>query len=193
MTRTAAQAIAHVARQSTNGPKFEPNYCKRETREAYLVPSDGSGSATQAFARTRHRLSAADPWTPGALAWWVGGSNGEGHVAICDTRPGYVWSVDIRRPGYWDRVLLASINAAWPQLRESGFSCDIDGVQVVTVAKPATTATRITRARARYQRDRVVDLALLDAAVAAGRTGAVKRTRDQIDTLIRQLFEDVPR
>lgn len=191
MTRTVNQALDYLRREQKTGAKFEPGYCKRETREAYLIPSDGSGSATEAFGRTDHRFTTAAPWTPGAFAWWLGGAEGNGHVGILDTTPGYVWSVDILREGRWDRVLYASVSAKWRNLREVGFSADIDGVQVVKV--PTATPTRITRARTRYNRDRVVDLNLLDAAVADGRTGSVKKARDRVDAAMRDLFEEVTR
>lgn len=191
MTRTVSQALAYLRRERNTGAKFPAGMCKQETREAYLIPSDGSDDATEAWSRTRHRLTKSDPWTPGAFAWWTGGSEGHGHVAICDTTPGYVWSVDALRAGHWDRVLLASISAQWSQLREAGFSADIEGVKVVNVK--ALPASRITQAHTKYTRDRIVDLRLLDAAVAAGRTGPVKKARDAVDAAMRDLFEDVTR
>lgn len=190
-TRTPAQALAYLRAHQEHAPAFGVNECKKQTRTAYGVASDGSKDATEAWSRTRHRLSAAEPWLPGALAWWTGGSEGHGHVAICDTKPGYVWTVDYLRPGHWDRVLLAAVSARWTQLREVGFSADIDGVQVVKI--PVHRPTRVEQARTRYQRDRVVDLKLLDAAVAAGRTGPVKRARDQVDAAMRALLKEVTR
>lgn len=132
MTLTPEQALARAHNQSLHGPRFPVGMCKRKTRELYGVPSDGSGSAAEAWTRTRHRLRVDAGSAPaGALIWWTGGHDGNGHVAIKDTAAGYCWSVDFRRPGYFDRVLIAQIGAGWAALRFAGVSLDIDGVQVV--------------------------------------------------------------
>jgi len=139
MTRNADQAIAHCFNQSVKGPGFDAGWCKRETREAYDVPSDGSDSATEAWSRTDHRLKVGGASAPrGALLWWTGGSDGHGHVAIADGKGG-VWSVDVKRAGYWDHVPFIEIRRWAPQLVFVGVSADIDGVQVIPLAAPAPT------------------------------------------------------
>ncbi len=139
MTYTIEKAIDHVAAQSQNGPPFRVGMCKQQTRLAYAVPSDGSGSATEAWRRTDHRLSVAGDQAPrGALLWWTGGGLGYGHVAIADGKGG-VWSVDVKRDGYWDHVPFAQIATWAPSLNWAGVSRDIDSVTVVPVPveKPA--------------------------------------------------------
>lgn len=191
--RTAEEAIAYCRAQSARpAPTAPAGFCKRETREAYGVASDGTDDASSAWRATDKRIATTGSEAPrGALVWWTGGSNGHGHVAIADGSGG-VWSVDIRRAGYWDHVPFARIGSSWPALRFAGVSADIDGVQVIAVPKP-TAKTRIMLVRERYRLDRVVDLKLLDAAVAAGRTGAVKRCRDEIDAAMQALMREVNR
>lgn len=129
MTNTPDEAIAHCAAQV--GTPFKVGLCKQRTRIAYAVPSDGSGSATEAWHRTDHRLSVPGSLAPrGALLWWTGGANGYGHVAIADGKGG-AWSVDIIRSGYWGHVPFAEIGRTWPNLAFAGVSRDIDGVVVV--------------------------------------------------------------
>lgn len=188
--RTPDEALAVVKHQASNGPAFAVGMCKKQTRLAYGVPSDGSDDATEAWRNTDHRLAGpADAAPKGALVWWTGGSDGHGHVAIADGA-GYVWSVDIKRAGYWDRVPVGEISRSWPRLQLAGITADIDGVRVV----PAPVKrSRVQLAVTTWRTERQVDLALLDAAVAAGRTGAVKTARDRIDAAMRDLARQVPR
>lgn len=153
MTRTPVAAVAAARQQSEHGPPFAPNLCKRQTRLAFSVPSDGSTNAATAWTRTDHRLPDSAPWTPGALVWWTGGTGGHGHVAFCAYRTGYVWSVDIKRPGYWDRVPLEQITRTWPRLKFAGRSRDIDGVIVAPVRLPATPVIDAALASAVKARD----------------------------------------
>lgn len=175
MTRTPAQALSLVQHQSENGPAFAVGMCKRETREAFAVPSDGSGNASTAWTRTDHRV-APNPWIPGTLAWWTGGANGDGHVAILAHEHGYVWSVDIRRDGYWDRVPLGAISLTWPRLTFAGYSRDIDGVPVVPDPAPAPTVPKMPR----------IEHAIRDLTIArdARRPGPVRKAiRETLQTL----------
>lgn len=129
--RGKKEAIAHIARQSEHGPRFPVGMCKQQTRLAYDVPSDGSQDATEAFGRTHYRINGV--WVPGAFAWWTGGSHGHGHVAVLAFHYGLVWSVDVKRPGYWDRVPFEQIHRWAPSLVFRGLSLDIDGKVPVRV------------------------------------------------------------
>lgn len=133
---TPLQALARARNQSVNGPRFGTGFCLRETRRLYGVPALYD-SASEAWSRTRKRVSAADVVDePGVLVWWVGGSRGFGHVAIA-TGDGYCYSVDIRRSGYFDRVPIGTITREW-NLTFAGYSRDINGVQVVPDPPRAT-------------------------------------------------------
>lgn len=168
MTRTVAQAIADIKAQSAHGLPFKPGMCKQRTRLAYGVPSDGSASASEAWSRTRHRhpASTVADAPRGALIWWTGGSKGHGHVGI-KAGNAYVWSVDIKRPGRWDKVPIEQITRSWPSLRLVGWSEDIDGVRVVTAS------TKWSRTRARL-------LAALDHPDARG----IKPGRKKVHTAL---------
>lgn len=178
MTANVETALARCYQQSKAGPVFRPNMCKQETREAYSVDSDGSKSATVAWYRTDHRLKVTGDHAPrGALLWWTGGSDGNGHVAIADGQ-GNAWSVDINRAGYWDRVPFRRISEKWYRLTFAGVSLDIDGVQVVPtpLAKPPAAAqitSNTVRLANMLNEDRVIDLNLLDRIIMAGKPAAV--------------------
>jgi hypothetical protein len=126
-TVTPIQAVARARNQSINGPQYETGMCLRATRQLYGVPALYTDAAT-AWAHTRYRVS-AEHAPAGALVWWTGGSAGHGHVAILG-KDGYCWSVDIRRPGYFDRIPVATITREWG-LTFAGYSLDVNGVQVV--------------------------------------------------------------
>lgn len=150
MTNTPTQALAAAARQAAHGPKFGTNECKKQTRLLYGVDSDGSQTAAIAWTRTDVRRAIATDLPKGTLIWWLGGTNGAGHVAIY-AGGGKVWSTDIYRSGFFDLVPLELIVANWPKLRLAGSSYDIDGVRVVpepAPAKPVAKDNRVTRARA---------------------------------------------
>lgn len=125
MTVTPDQAIARAHNQSLNGPTYATGMCLRAVRTMYGV-SALYDDAAAAWAHTKHR---AAPGQRGALVWWTGGSHGHGHVAIA-TGDGYCWSVDIRRPGRFDRVPISTITREWG-LTLAGESLDLNGVQVV--------------------------------------------------------------
>lgn len=152
MTRTPAQAIADIKAQSAHGLPFKSGMCKQRTRLAYGVPSDGSVDAAQAWARTKHKhpASTVADAPRGALIWWTGGSQGHGHVGIKAANAA-VWSVDIKRPGHWDKVPIEQISRSWPNLRLVGWSEDIDGVRVVK-AGPMTRGKQIDAALARMHK-----------------------------------------
>lgn len=177
--RTPDQALALAFSQSTgNDPAFQVGRCKAETRELYNVDSDGARSAAAAWLRTDDRIKVAGDKAPrGALVWWRGGSDGNGHVAIADGH-GYVWSVDIKRPGRWDRVPFATIGATWHKLIFAGVSRDIDGVRVLNEPSPArppadTNKGRLTKLGNQLNEDRIVDLDLLDDIIKHGKPAAV--------------------
>lgn len=128
MTATPAQALARAHNQSVNGPTYETGMCLRATRQLYSVPAL-YGDAATAWAHTKHRIPLGANAPAGALVWWTGGSHGHGHVALA-TGDGHCWSVDIRRPGRFDRVPIGTITRQWG-LRLAGYSRDVNGVQVV--------------------------------------------------------------
>lgn len=140
ITSRLPDALAYVRR---GRPAFEVGMCKRQTRQAFGVPSDGSDDAAEAWGRTLVRV-AGNQWIPGMLLWWLGGAGGHGHVAFADHEVGWIWTVDYPVAGHWNRVPMDQLERAWPNLRYAGASLDIDGVQVVP--RPVPKMPRINNA-----------------------------------------------
>lgn len=156
--RTTEQALAWTRR----GQTFAKGWCKRMCRTAYDVPSDGSNDAAEAWSRTKHR---GDPRTApprGALVWYVGGSAGDGHVAISEGN-GMIRSTDAPVTGRW-----GTVPRSWPVehwgMRYVGWSRDIDGATVLD--KPPPPPSRLAKLRAQ-----------LDDVAADPSVGAVRRRR----------------
>lgn len=126
--RTVSEALAYVNAQTRTGERFPVGWCKRKTREAYLIPSDGTSTAAEAWRRTRHRFTGR--WIRGGFIYWTGGADGDGHVAIMALRKGRIRSVDYPRHGHWNKTTVAALEAAWPDLVFAGTALDIDGAQV---------------------------------------------------------------
>lgn len=139
-------AARRYAAADTGAP-FPVGLCKQQTRLAFSVPSDGSGSASVAWSRTKRRVNlTTENWRGGVLVWHTGGSKGYGHVCFTDAEPGFVWTVDYPNQGHWNRVKLTALEWAWANLTRAGFSLDIDGVQVVpALPLPETGWTRTRR------------------------------------------------
>jgi hypothetical protein len=134
MTRTVQQAAEFIGREIRFGNQFRSGLCKRKTREAYLIPSDGTQDATDAWHRTKHRFKNA--WIWGGLIWWVDGTpdpdtgKRHGHVAFMRWRKGHIRSVDFPRVGHWNNTTVTALEKAWPNITFAGTSLDIDGVTV---------------------------------------------------------------
>lgn len=126
--RTRKEMLEYIRREIRYGNPFPSGWCKRKSREAYLIPSDGTPNASGAWEKTDHRVKGY--WVPGAFVWWRGGSDGDGHVAICRWRKGRIFTVDFPNVGRWNRTSIAALEAAWPSITWAGMSLDIDGVKV---------------------------------------------------------------
>lgn len=130
MTRTPDQALKSTHDHS--GP-FKAGMCKKMTREAYGVPSDGSEDATEALGRVDFLHRTGTP-PRGAIVWYTGGRSGHGHVCIAEGG-GMIRTTDLPTSGHWGTVPRDTPVKEWG-LRYAGWSEDIDGVRVITVAKP---------------------------------------------------------
>lgn len=102
---------------------FPTGRCKQKCREAYDIPSDGSGTAREAWHRTTHRFRKY--WVPGAFVWWQ--NEDAWHVAICQYRKGHIWTTDLEGNGYWCAAKLTDVHEKWPNCEFLGFTLDIDG------------------------------------------------------------------
>jgi GH25 family lysozyme M1 (1,4-beta-N-acetylmuramidase) len=124
---------ARAAALSKSGPKFGTNECKMRVRLLFDVPSDGSADASTAWGRTKFKHKGTNAPANG-IYWWTGGSSGHGHVTVATGKGDECWSTDIKRPGHFDLTSVSEINRTWPKLKFQGWSEDIDGVRVITVA-----------------------------------------------------------
>jgi hypothetical protein len=138
MTTLAQQAATRAAYQSAHGPQFGLGQCMMRNRLLVDAPAigdyDGDGSADAEdgwkFAKRKHPTTRVNDIPGGCFVWWGGGSRDNGHVAFAPVeRPGYCWSTDIERAGYFDLVPIGLIAAKWG-LSLLGWSEDIDGVTV---------------------------------------------------------------
>lgn len=80
-------------------------------------------------------MTVEDKIEAGAFAWWVGGSEGDGHVVLIDAWP-YVFSTDFAQAGYVGdgrvrRIHYAQVSDSVPSLKFVGFSRDINDVVCV--------------------------------------------------------------
>lgn len=124
--RSVRAANTYLRKAVRSGPAFDPGMCKAETREAYLIPSDGSPDAKAACRKARHKFTNA--WVWGAFIFFRIGKHW--HVGICGLVKGVIFTVDNPRTGHWNRVTLDEFYARWPGAEFETFSLDIDGVQV---------------------------------------------------------------
>lgn len=137
----AERALERAAYQSAHGPRFPgendgAGQCLVRTRLLYDAPSvgdvDHSGRASAydgwLASAGKHHTQDSKSFPKGSVAWWSGGSHGDGHVAPV-IGGGECWSTDIRRSGYYDRVPIDLIHQKWG-LTLLGWTENINGVQV---------------------------------------------------------------
>lgn len=127
-----SQAIREARRRSRSStPTSAPGFCKREVRECYRIAVSRSADAAGAWRNARFKHHETDPMSipRGVPVFWLGGSNGHGHVSIATGSGGH-WTTDLIRPGYFDRTGIARVSRQWPNLRLVGWTEDLDGVRV---------------------------------------------------------------
>lgn len=135
MRDTTPHPIAAAAALSRSPrPTTETGYCLRETRELFHVdPKAESAAEAWGDAQFKHRFgrnfTRLDKIPARVPIFWTGGTKGYGHVALSAVLDGYCWSVDILRPGYWDRVPIRLIEERWG-LKFVGWTEDLNGVRV---------------------------------------------------------------
>jgi hypothetical protein len=192
VTTLAQQAASRAAYQSAHGPQFGTGQCMMRNRMLVDAPSigdyDGDGMADAEdgwkYAKRRHPTTLVNDIPGGCFVWWGGGSHDNGHVAFAPLdHPGYCWSTDIERNGYFDLVPIGLIAAKWG-LPLLGWSEDIDGVTVWT-PPPAPTEREMNAmlladldaVRRKYDVTRVKAARVLLRAAAHAATDAHKYTR----------------
>lgn len=145
--RSVSAARAAARAESKRPPnRARVGMCLKTTRRFYEpdVPV-GQGNAAAAFAQTRQR--GRGPAPAGAIHWWTGGAQGNGHVVLGES-PTKVWTIDNVREGGVDLVTLARIERTWPALRYAGWTRDINGVTVVPLIQLDEVMTHQSMVRA---------------------------------------------
>jgi hypothetical protein len=129
---STSTAIPEARRRSRSPvPTSAPGFCKREVRECYRVSVSRSADAAEAWRNAKRKHPETDPGEipRGVPVFWLGGSDGHGHVSIATGKGGH-WTTDLIRPGWFDRTGIARVSRTWSSLRLVGWTEDLDGVVV---------------------------------------------------------------
>jgi cell wall-associated NlpC family hydrolase len=120
---TARETVADAEDSTTNGP----GQCLQWAREQAGIPS-GAATAASAWedADMKRRGDTIPP--PGAAVYWIGGSQGYGHVAI-SVGHGRVRSSDAGGTGQVATVRVGWITRNW-DLQYVGWSNSINGYTI---------------------------------------------------------------
>lgn len=150
-------AIREARRRSRSAvPTSAPGFCKREVRECLslnvghvIVSRSGSAAACWENARRKHRTDDPADIPRGSAAFWLGGSEGNGHVSLPVGDGGH-WTTDVLRPGFFDRTGIARVSRSFSSsLHLVGWAEDFDGVDIWHNGKPVV-ASRTARALAAF-------------------------------------------
>lgn len=146
-------AIREARRRSRSPvPTSAPGFCKREVRECLSlnvghVIVSRSGSAAEAWenAKRKHRTDDPADIPRGATPFWLGGSEGNGHVSLGVGAGGH-WTTDVVRPGFFDRTGIARVSRSFSSsLRLVGWVEDFDDVDIWRDGKPVIAGAAARR------------------------------------------------
>jgi hypothetical protein len=123
------QAAAKAKFQSEHGPVFGKGECLERVHDLYGIGPVFS-TAAAAWAGAQHKHPETDPTKipSGFPTFWLGGSEGDGHVAEAQPHA-KCWSTDILRTGFFDLVDISLIHQKWG-LTLVGWTEDLNGVMV---------------------------------------------------------------
>ena len=92
-------------------------FCDHYTAYFYGLPHSGYGSAIEHWNAIPKGSDHFAGWQPGALAFFSGGSEGYGHIAIGDVSAGMVYTTDLvkgkNKDGYVGHESVHDIESAW--------------------------------------------------------------------------------
>lgn len=162
MPTTFLDGLANIRRMANARTDIGAGNCKLRTREAFGVPSNGTGSASASWAAApdKHHSSNPADAPPLSFGWMTGGGQGFGHVVVID-EDGHLWT-----PGgpdnddAWYETTAARLLSRWPNLRWVGWTRSIDGQYPALPPPPppskaeqaAATERSLTRRIARLMR-----------------------------------------
>ncbi len=136
MTHVAIQEARRRSRSPI--PTSAPGFCKREVRECFRIPVSRSLDAAGCWRNAKHKHPETDPTRipRGVPVFWLGGSEGHGHVTIATGFNANHWTTDLVRDGFFDKTRIGLVSLKWPNLRLVGWSEDFDGVRVWQDGQP---------------------------------------------------------
>lgn len=130
MAVSPGQAIANARRTKT----FEEGKCLVFVREMFGVAArDPSAAAAWRLTKFKHPVRSGAQTPRGAPVYWIGGSEGNGHIAIA-TGNGNCWSSDAGGSGIVAKVNIDELTERWSALRFQGWAEDVNGVRVFDAA-----------------------------------------------------------
>lgn len=180
MVRTAEQTARAAERSGTN----DPGYCLKWSRQqADIGPLYPDAATAWRHARDRHQGDRNPP--RGAMVYWLGGSNGYGHIAV-SLGDGRVRSTDAGGAGRVATVGVGWIGARWG-LPYAGWADNVNGVEIPGVGAEMTEDEWVRmRQLVRAEVDRVWSGKMTMTQPGTGQD--VKKARQQV---LRELWQKV--
>lgn len=143
--------LERIRQQSEHGPAFPKGYCALAVRTVFEAPSSGDADhdddddAIDVWVRAQHKhhvdlsLIESGYRFPRAVPTLLGGgSEGHGHIVVTTGFGiGYnskLWSVDIKRTGYFDLTTLGELLDWMVHPKLLGWVEDLGGKRVVAAA-----------------------------------------------------------
>ena len=127
VAQTPSDAVANANGYTT----CKPGLCLAYSRTWLEIGSrDPSAAAAWHNADRRHPGDRSVP--KGAPVFWLGGSRGFGHIALC-TGPGEspsIRSTDVQSSGRVSTVPLSWFDSHWPSLHYAGWAEDLNGILI---------------------------------------------------------------
>lgn len=173
MVRSFTEGIAFI--RSPQGravecinPRTGGGLCKERTREAFLVSSNGTGTAAADWASAPDRHPGGRPEDAPAYSfgWATGGSAGSGHVWVNLGGGRILTPGGPDDPHHWHETTTRALFTGWRTLRYAGWTRTIDGK---APALPA--AAKVDTGSDRPKR---VDVAIDDAQAAKAKAHKAK-------------------
>jgi len=144
--RTFEQGAAAIKQAAAAHTNIGKNNCKIRTRQAFNVPSNGSGTAYKSWmsiaASEKHPTSDPGKIPDNCFVYFSGGSEGDGHVGVMIDGQFYT-------PGgpandhIWYATTIAAVLRGWPNLRLAGWSYVIDSQIPARPAAPAPKPKKV--------------------------------------------------
>jgi hypothetical protein len=116
-TQASEKAKSYYDKQTPTTPGMCEHYCA----VWYGLSASGFPTATANWKAmpASHKLSG---YEEGSLAYWTGGSNGDGHCTIGAPKNGTIFSTDYPKSGFIGHTTVSEINSHWGNLKFAGWA-----------------------------------------------------------------------